>query len=140
MAWVDPDQIRRAFLNILRNAMEAQPDHGGSITVTTRSDETTITVIFSDNGVGMPEDMLEKVFTPFFTTKSGGTGLGLSITQHIINEHKGEIACESAPGSGTTFSVRLPRTAEHTGDEGDNDPDREQSIEVSREVNDHGTV
>ena len=140
MAWVDPDQIRRAFLNILRNAMEAQPDHGGSITVTTRADETTITVIFSDNGVGMPEDMLEKVFTPFFTTKSGGTGLGLSITQHIINEHKGEIVCESAPGSGTTFSVRLPRTAEHTGDEGDNDFDREQSIAVSSGVNEHSTV
>ena len=109
MAWVDPDQIRRAFLNILRNAMEAQPDHGGSITVTTRSDETTITVIFSDSGAGMPEEVQEKIFTPFFTTKSGGTGLGLSITQHIINEHKGEIVYESTPGAGTTFNVRLPR-------------------------------
>ena len=129
MAWVDPDQIRRAFLNILRNAMEAQPDHGGSLTVTTRSDETTITVIFSDSGAGMPEDVQEKLFTPFFTTKSGGTGLGLSITQHIISEHKGEIAFESTPGSGTTFSVRLPRAMEHTGDEGDNASDREQSTD-----------
>ena len=140
MAWVDPDQIRRAFLNILRNAMEAQPDHGGSLTVTTRSDETTITVIFSDSGAGMPEDVQEKLFTPFFTTKSGGTGLGLSITQHIISEHKGEIAYESTPGSGTTFSVRLPRTAEHAGDEGDNASDREQNNRRPHDVNNHSTA
>jgi len=120
MAWVDPDQIHRAFFNILRNAMEAQLDHGGSITVTTRADETTISVIISDSGPGMPDDVVDKIFTPFFTTKSGGTGLGLSITQYIINEHKGEIKCASKEGSGTTFSLRLPRTTETpTETEGD---------------------
>lgn len=130
MAWVDPDQIRRAFLNILRNAMEAQPGHGGSITITTRSDKTTITVIFSDTGVGMPNDVLEKLFTPFFTTKSGGTGLGLSITQHIISEHKGEITCESEEGTGTTFSLRLPRAIENSNAEADNNSDSEHNITV----------
>jgi len=130
MAWVDPDQIRRAFLNILRNAMEAQPDHGGAITVTTRSDATTISVIVSDRGSGMPEDVLEKIFTPFFTTKSGGTGLGLSITQHIISEHKGEIECESTTGTGTTFSLRLPRALENSDAETDNDPESEHNAAV----------
>jgi signal transduction histidine kinase len=108
MALIDPDQVRRAFLNILRNAMEAQPD-GGSITITTRSDERSISVVFSDSGVGMTPEIMGKLFTPFFTTKSGGTGLGLSITQHIVNEHHGTIECESEPGTGSTFSVRLPR-------------------------------
>ncbi len=107
-AWIDPDQVRRAFLNILRNAMDALHD-GGSITVATRSDEGSVTVMFSDTGAGMPAEVLEEIFTPFFTTKSGGTGLGLSITQHIISEHRGEITCESAPGAGATFTVVLPR-------------------------------
>jgi len=111
-AWVDPDQIRRAFLNILRNAMDAQPD-GGSITVATASDERTVHVDFSDSGQGMTQDVQEKLFTPFFTTKIGGTGLGLSITQHIISEHRGEITCESAPGNGAKFSVLLPRALDN---------------------------
>ncbi|MBM4310418.1 MAG: PAS domain-containing protein [Deltaproteobacteria bacterium] len=107
-AWIDPDQIRRAFLNILRNAMDALPD-GGSLTVATRCDDDTVTVMFSDTGEGMPAEVVDKIFTPFFTTKSGGTGLGLSITQHIISEHRGEITCESTPGQGSTFTVILPR-------------------------------
>ncbi len=112
-AWVDPDQIRRAFLNILRNAMDAQPD-GGSVTVTTTFNEDTVTVVFTDSGEGMPQDVLDKLFTPFFTTKSGGTGLGLSITQHIISEHSGEIACASTPCVGTTVTVLLPRAKTHS--------------------------
>jgi len=110
--------------------MEAQPDHGGAITVTTRSDATTISVIVSDSGTGMPEDVLEKIFTPFFTTKSGGTGLGLSITQHIISEHKGEIECESTMGTGTTFNLRLPRTLENNDAKTDNDPESEHNTAV----------
>jgi signal transduction histidine kinase len=123
MAWVDPDQIRRAFLNILRNAMEAQSDHGGAITVATRSDETTITVIFSDTGTGMSDDVLDKLFTPFFTTKSGGTGLGLSISQHIITEHKGDISCESTEGAGSTFTLHLPRATEKDSTKDPEDPE-----------------
>jgi len=123
MAWVDPDQIRRAFLNILRNAMEAQPEHGGSITVSTRSDETSISITVSDSGVGMPDDVLDKIFTPFFTTKSGGTGLGLSITQHIVREHKGDITCESTPGTGTTFNLSLPRDTESDDTKEPDDPE-----------------
>jgi signal transduction histidine kinase len=59
--------------------------------------------------MGIPDGQTEKIFAPFFTTKSGGTGLGLSITQHIINEHKGEIICESMGyGQGTCFKIRIP--------------------------------
>ncbi len=133
MAWVDPDQIHRAFFNILRNAMEAQLDHGGSITVTARADETTISVIVSDSGPGMPDDVVDKIFTPFFTTKSGGTGLGLSITQHIINEHKGGIECESTMGTGTTFSLRLPRATENSDAEVDSALENESDVETPDE-------
>jgi signal transduction histidine kinase len=136
MAWVDPDQIRRAFLNVLRNAMEAQPAHGGSITVTTRSDETTITVIVSDTGSGMSDDVLEKLFTPFFTTKSGGTGLGLSITQHIISEHKGEIACESDEETGTTFSLCLPRASASRAEEEPRDANSGEEVKHENNTED----
>jgi len=135
MAWIDPDQIRRAFLNILRNAIEAQPDHGGSITVTTRSDETTIAIIVSDTGTGMSDGVLDKLFTPFFTTKSGGTGLGLSITQHIISEHKGEIDCESEEGTGTTFNLRLPRAMENNDMKTPDDPEHTNNEEESDNAN-----
>jgi signal transduction histidine kinase len=119
-AWIDPDQIRRAFLNILRNAMDALHD-GGSIRVATRSDDDTVTVMFTDTGKGIPAEVVDDIFTPFFTTKSGGTGLGLSITQHIISEHRGEITCQSVPGSETTFTVVLPR-AQASPDTGSHEP------------------
>jgi signal transduction histidine kinase len=106
-AALDPDQIRRAFLNLARNAIEAMPG-GGTIEVSTHLAPPWIEVTFADTGPGIAEDQIERIFTPFFTTKSGGTGLGLSITQHIIAEHKGEISCESIPGHGARFIVRLP--------------------------------
>ena len=81
---------------------------GGTIEVATRLMQPWIEIVFADSGSGMQADQLDRIFTPFYTTKSGGTGLGLSITQHIISEHKGEIMCESAPGQGARFTVRLP--------------------------------
>jgi signal transduction histidine kinase len=106
-AELDKDQIHRAFLNLARNAIEAMPG-GGTIEVTTRLMQPWIEILFADSGSGIPQDQLERIFTPFYTTKSGGTGLGLSITQHIIAEHKGEILCDSTSGQGTRFTVRLP--------------------------------
>jgi len=106
-ALLDKDQIHRAFLNLARNAIEAMPG-GGTIEVATRLVQPWIEIVFADSGSGMPADQLERIFTPFYTTKSGGTGLGLSITQHIIAEHKGEITCDSTPGQGARFTVRLP--------------------------------
>jgi len=106
-ASLDRDQIRRAFLNLARNAIEAMPG-GGTIEVMTRLSQPWVEVVFADTGAGMQADQIERIFTPFYTTKSGGTGLGLSITQHIITEHKGEIICDSIPGQGARFTVRLP--------------------------------
>jgi signal transduction histidine kinase len=106
-ASLDQDHIRRAFFNLVRNAIEAMPG-GGTIEVVTRLMQPWIEIVFADSGSGMQADQLDRIFTPFYTTKSGGTGLGLSITQHIIAEHKGEISCESTPGQGARFTVRLP--------------------------------
>lgn len=106
-AAVDKDQIRRAFLNIVLNAVEAMPG-GGTIQVATRSRDGWIEIEFSDTGSGIPDANIEKIFTPFFTTKSGGTGLGLSIAQHIVREHKGDIICENIKGGGARFIVRIP--------------------------------
>lgn len=108
---VDQDQVRRAFMNLILNATEAM-DSGGTLQVTTRSTEEWVEIIFEDSGVGITQDQIEKIFTPFYSTKSGGTGLGLSITQHIITEHKGEIFCDSNVGRGTRFTIRLPRSAQ----------------------------
>jgi len=114
---VDKDQFRRALLNIVLNAVEAMPG-GGTIEVATRSRESWIEIVVADTGAGIPADALEKIFTPFFTTKTGGTGLGLSIAQHIIAEHRGAVLCESAPGRGACFTVRLPRAAQPAADPG----------------------
>ena len=67
-----------------------------------------IKIIFSDTGIGMSEETLKKIFTPFYTTKPAGTGLGLSIAQRIIHEHKGEIICYSKPNKGTRIYIILP--------------------------------
>ena len=112
LAYADHDQIHRAFLNILRNAIEAMQG-GGTIEVTAQSVDSWIEISLADSGPGIPSENNEKIFTPFFTTKSGGTGLGLAITQHIIQEHKGEIICENRGAeAGVCFRIRLPKWQE----------------------------
>jgi len=83
------------------------PDGGNlGIAVAATNDELTISV--SDTGTGIPEDMLTKIFEPYFTTKKSGTGLGLTITFKIIKEHSGDISLESKEGKGSTFTIHLP--------------------------------
>jgi len=110
----DENQLRQAFLNLLRNAGEAMAREGGALTVATRADRASdeVEVTIRDTGVGICEEHLSKLFEPFFSTKETGTGLGLALTQQIIQEHGGSITVSSAPGRGTTFTVRLP-TARH---------------------------
>ena len=98
-------------MNILLNAEQAMPD-GGTLTVSSREDESFAEVRFTDTGVGMSADVRGKAFTPFFTTKQQGTGVGLSISQSIIEAHKGKIEVDGEPGQGTTFTVCLPKTKE----------------------------
>jgi two-component system NtrC family sensor kinase len=105
-----PQQLNQVFLNLLVNAAHAMEGGQGAITVSTRSDGTSLFVAVADNGKGIAEENLQRIFEPFFTTKEvgKGTGLGLSISYDIIKKHGGEIMVESQVGVGTTFTVRLP--------------------------------
>jgi two-component system NtrC family sensor kinase len=103
------NQIDQVMLNLLNNAKDAIGD-GGTITLRTRRDDGMVRIDVTDDGAGMPPEVLEQVFFPFFTTKAvgRGTGLGLSISHGIIESHGGRIAVRSQVGRGTTFSVFLP--------------------------------
>ena len=81
---------------------------GGRIGIEVSCKDNAVTVHFDDEGQGIPEDNLEKIWDPFFTTKDSGTGLGLAMTHKIIEEHGGDIQVESAVGQGTTFTLTLP--------------------------------
>jgi signal transduction histidine kinase len=105
----DPEKIKQALLNIIRNAVEALPA-GGSVRIATLASGETAVITISDNGPGIREDDLPLIFEPFFTRKGAGTGLGLSITQRIVEEHRGRIQVESSPAGGTTFTIELPLT------------------------------
>jgi signal transduction histidine kinase len=96
-------------MNLIMNARDAMP-RGGELTLATESENSTVHVEVSDNGVGISADHLDKIFDPFFTTKSTsrGTGLGLAVTYGIIREHAGKIRVESTVGQGTSFLLEFP--------------------------------
>ncbi len=105
----DSDLIYRALFNILQNGIQAM-DRGGTLTVESSlsTDGSSIAVRVSDNGSGMPPEVKEQIFQPFFTEKHRGTGLGLAIVKNIIDGHHGSIEVESYPGEGTIFILKLP--------------------------------
>jgi PAS domain S-box-containing protein len=102
-------KLQQVFMNLILNARDAMP-RGGELTLATESENSTVLVEVTDNGVGIPADHLNKIFDPFFTTKgtSRGTGLGLAVTYGIIREHSGKIDVESTAGKGTTFRLEIP--------------------------------
>jgi len=104
----DPLQLKKAFLNLMCNAMEAMPD-GGTIRVTSAYNKNTNSIIieFSDTGTGIDKKIIDDIFKPFFTNKIKNTGLGLAISRRIVEEHGGSISVSSNPGSRTTFCVSL---------------------------------
>lgn len=104
---VDEEKIQIAFLNIIVNAIEAMEPEKGFLKITTENIHEKCRIIFEDNGIGMNEETLSKLFEPFFTNKEKGTGLGLANTQNIILNHKGKIEVESAEGKGSIFKVTL---------------------------------
>lgn len=112
--FMDPSQIQQVFMNMIINAAEAM-DGAGQLTITTRHvpDESAVEVQFTDSGHGIKEEDLDRIFSPFFTTKEvgHGTGLGLAISYGIVREHKGSITVESQEGQGATFTIRLPVTS-----------------------------
>lgn len=108
----DPGQIYQVLINLAVNAIQAMPD-GGRLTIQTAREGSGIRLVVQDTGIGMSDEVLEKVFTPFYTTKDvgEGTGLGLSVVEGIVNSHGGSITVESRPGEGTKFGVYLPSNA-----------------------------
>jgi signal transduction histidine kinase len=104
---VDPERIKLAFLNVIVNAIEAMEKGNGVLHIRTTQKDQKCIVEIADNGVGMDEDTLQKLFEPYFTAKPQGTGLGLTNTQNIILSHKGNIKVKSKPGTGTTFIIIL---------------------------------
>jgi PAS domain S-box-containing protein len=114
----DRELLRQVFPNLINNAIQAMPDGGELSLITQKSsvhnsengstDRQYISVIITDNGIGMSTDNLAKVFNPFFTTKDKGTGLGLAISHNIIKAHQGTIDVVSEEGKGTSFTVKIP--------------------------------
>lgn len=114
IAMVDKDQMAQVFTNLLKNSIDAMPD-GGRIAVALNTNRSDLFVSFKDTGTGIAKENLDRVFTPFFTTKpiGKGTGLGLSIIYGIVKMHKGDITVESNADpafgpTGTTFTIRIP--------------------------------
>ena len=110
LVYVDSKQIQQVFLNLILNALQAMRD-GGILTVTSalteKAGEQWVRVSVADTGPGIPLPILEKIFTPFFTTKAQGTGLGLAICHKLVDQHGGNMFVDSEDGKGTVFTVEL---------------------------------
>jgi signal transduction histidine kinase len=103
---VDPEQIRRAVGNLLKNAVEAT--ESGEIHVTARRAGHRVVIEVADTGRGVPDADKEKLFLPYFSTKGRGTGLGLAIVHRIVNDHDGRISVHDNHPRGTRFEIELP--------------------------------
>lgn len=116
--YVDDKQMQQVFLNIILNAFQAMAD-GGTLTITTsramRDEREYVRIDVADSGPGIPPQILEKIFSPFFTTKAQGTGLGLPICSKLIHLHNGEIRVASSE-QGTVFTVDLPACSGHAAE------------------------
>lgn len=114
MASYDGQQIEQVITNLIQNAVQAMP-RGGDLIITTKSEGEYAVIRIRDTGTGIPEEKIERIFDPFYTTKPAGqgTGLGLSVSHGIIQKHKGEITVTSEVGNGTTFIVQLPLNGQH---------------------------
>ena len=113
---LDVDKMKRVFINIVNNAIDAMPD-GGSLRIWARETDHNVDFVFADSGAGMTtRGLWTEIFTPLFTTKAKGMGLGLSICKRIVEAHGGKISAESAQGKGTVFTISLPLSAKsHQG-------------------------
>jgi len=103
----DEDQLRQVFTNLILNGLQAMPE-GGELLVDALQEAALAQITIRDHGCGIREEDLDKLFTPFFSTKARGTGLGLAVSYGIVSDHGGEIRVESRVGAGTTFTVTLP--------------------------------
>ncbi len=108
----DPKRLTQVFVNLVANAIDATREKGGEVFVDAYCEKARVIVTVEDDGAGIPQQALARVFEPFFSTKSAGqgTGLGLWLVYNIVHEHGGEVTVASEPNKGTTFTLRLPRS------------------------------
>ncbi|MFW5688105.1 MAG: two-component system sensor histidine kinase NtrB [Spirochaetota bacterium] len=104
---LDEKYIKQALLNIVKNAISAMPE-GGAMRVTTRKQGDEVLLRISDTGVGMSDEVLHKIFEPYFTTKDFGSGIGLTLVYKIVKEHMGDISVVSQEGKGSSFTILFP--------------------------------
>lgn len=108
---IDPDQMKQALINLLQNASDAAGSslgRPGEITVESHALNGHLIISIKDNGCGIKEEDLNKIFNLYFTTKPEGTGLGLAIVNQIITGHRGQVRVESQQDKGTTFLIEIP--------------------------------
>ncbi len=103
----DRKAVASALVSLLENAVQACAD-GGEVALAVEVTEGSVSFVVRDNGRGIPREIQERLFEPFFTTREEGTGLGLAIARGVARVHGGDIECESAPGAGSRFTLRLP--------------------------------
>jgi signal transduction histidine kinase len=104
---VDSEKIKRVFINLIKNAVDAMPN-GGKLTIASKQVNDDLEFSFADTGIGISDEVMPKLFSPLFTTKAQGMGFGLAICKRIIEAHGGKITVKTAKGKGTTFTVTLP--------------------------------
>jgi signal transduction histidine kinase len=115
--WTDPlpsvmgdeTQLKQAFFNLIKNAIQAMPN-GGTLEIKCDYDDDSVKLEFIDSGVGISSDAIGNVTAPYFTSKEEGHGLGLMVVERVVREHGAELEIESAPGKGTTFTIIFPRS------------------------------
>lgn len=107
---IDPDMLRRALSNVIKNALQAMRENKttGRLTVKTSKEGDRLIICVSDNGTGIPEDIIPRIYEPFFSTKHFGLGLGLTFSREIVEKHGGTITVDSKTDSGTTVTLQIP--------------------------------
>ncbi|MCX8181896.1 MAG: ATP-binding protein [Candidatus Methanomethyliaceae archaeon] len=107
-AFLDEYILRRVCSNLILNAIQAMPN-GGTLTITANTEGDHFVIRIGDTGSGIPKEILDRLFTPFFTTKAKGMGLGLAVSKKLVEAHGGTISVESEVGKGTTFTIKIPQ-------------------------------
>jgi len=107
VARMDRDQIHTVLVNLFVNALDAMPNEG-RLDVSWKLIDDLVHISVADSGTGIPPDIVDKLFTPFATTKTGGTGLGLSLSARIVEEHRGVLTAANRPEGGACFEFTLP--------------------------------
>lgn len=109
----DDNQLKQAFYNLIKNAIQAMSD-GGTLDIVCKFDDESLELRFIDTGKGIAHEDLSNVFEPYHTTKEEGSGLGLMVVERIIREHGAKLSIDSEPGKRTTFAIKFPRSTKKT--------------------------